>query len=497
MQRVRDRLAVAVFVRGCNWTVVQTGPSDPVRPYPAIGRALPRIRCRGCRAPVRDTAGLGAKCPELQGQSAPRRFQGGALNFSCFPGSRGTLAPGRDICLNPGMLRSILWLLPLLALVGCGDLPEPFLGNPGANGRILARPPTPRLGVPPAGNALLPDAGSQALATDLAHALQAKEVPAVADEPGRTEWRLVATAAQRGETVVPSFTVIDPTGKERGKTEGAAVPIADWAAAAPATLRQSAAEAAPKIAELLTSIETAREIADPNSLYNRRAKVMIADVTGAPGDGNETLTRQMRTHLALLGPTVQPTATGADYSVQGQVKAVPIPDRKQRIEVQWIIKNAAGQDLGRVVQLNEIPAGTLDHYWGDVAVVVATEASGGVNDVIKRQTQPDPGQKTAPGQQPGAPIQQSGASDQQPGVLTRQPGTPNQQSGAPIQQAGAQNVQAVMPNAQAAVPNAQAIGQAAQPAAPATQPSAQNAALRGQVAAPALEGERSGGQPVR
>jgi hypothetical protein len=319
------------------------------------------------------------------------------------------------------MLRPILWLLPLLALVGCGDLPEPFLGNPGATGRILAQPPTPRLVVPPPGNALLPDAGSQTLAADLAKALQAQEVPAVAGDAGRTDWRLVATAAQRGATVVPEFAVVDPQGKDRGKIEGAAVPTATWAAATPATLHQSAADAAPKIAALLTGIETAREMADPNSLFNRRAKVMVADVTGAPGDGDDSLTRQMRTHLALLGPIVQPTAAGADFTVQGQVRAVPIAGHQQRIEIQWTIKNAVGNDLGKVVQLNEIPAGTLDHYWGDVAVVVATEASGGVNDVIKRQTQPDTGQ----------------------------------------------------------------------------QPGAQSAAVRGQAGTPAVEGQRSGVQPVR
>lgn len=336
------------------------------------------------------------------------------------------------------MLRSILWLLPLLALVGCGDLPEPFLGNPGATARILAQPPTPRLAVPPPGDALLPDAASQALAADLAQALQAQEVPAVAGKAGTTDWRLVASAAERGATVVPEFTVLDPQGNDRGKAEGAAVPTAAWASATPDTLQQSATQAAPKIAALLTKIETSREMADPNSLYNRRAKVMVADVTGAPGDGNDTLTRQMRTRLALLGPAVQTTPAGADFTVQGQVRAVPIAGNKQRIEIQWRIKDAHGNDLGKVVQLNEIPAGTLDHYWGDVAVVVATEASGGVNDVIKRQTQPDTAQQPPPGQP---------ATAQQPA--------------------------------------------ASQPA------SAQNAAVRGQATTPALEGQRSGVEPVR
>ena len=216
--------------------------------------------------------------------------------------------------------------------------------------------------------------------------MQAQEVPAVATEATSADWRLVTTATQRGTTVVPEFTVLNPQGKDQGKVQGAPVPTAAWAAAEPATLRQSAAEAAPNISLLLTNIETARQQADPNSLYNRRAKVMVAEVTGAPGDGNVALTRQMRTRLAALGPTVQTTPEGADFTVQGQVKVVPVANRQQRVEIQWSIKAASGDERGRVVQLNEIPAGTLDHYWGDVAVVVATEASGGVNDVLLRQT---------------------------------------------------------------------------------------------------------------
>ena len=56
---------------------------------------------------------------------------------------------------------SRLSLLVLLLLASCGDLPEPFMGNPGATGRVLAQPPTPRLAVPSPGNALLPDAASR------------------------------------------------------------------------------------------------------------------------------------------------------------------------------------------------------------------------------------------------------------------------------------------------------------------------------------------------
>jgi hypothetical protein len=48
------------------------------------------------------------------------------------------------------------------------------------------------------------------------------------------------------------------------------------------------------------------------------------------------------------------------------------------------------------VQLNDVPAGSLNGYWGDVATAVAHEAAGGVRDVILRQS------GRAPGEKPGA-----------------------------------------------------------------------------------------------
>lgn len=283
-----------------------------------------------------------------------------------------------------------LTLLLCLALASCGDLPEPFLGNPGATARRLAQPPNPLLAVPPGSDTLLTDASNQALAKQIASALQATEVPAMVRTPEKADWRLVTRAERDGDYVTPLFTVQDPQGKEQGSAEGEKVPIKSWADADPALLQQVATEAAPRIGAVLTSIRVAQDKANPSSLYNRAAKVDVADVIGAPGDGNIALTQQMRARLAVLGPVVLTTATGADFVVQGQVKVVPIPKAQERIEIQWIVKTGSGDERGRVVQLNEIPAGTLGRYWGDVAVVVATEASNGVNDVIRRQSGHDP-----------------------------------------------------------------------------------------------------------
>lgn len=301
-------------------------------------------------------------------------------------------------------------LLLLLALAACGDLPEPFIGNPGAVGRQLAQPPTPRLAVPPPGTALLSDEASRHFADAIAEGLQAQEVPAVADRVRPNDWQLVASAEQRGAMVVPVFRVLNPKGEDKGTTEGNPVPTELWAASAPDMLNQEASEAAPKITALLNGIQIATLRADPKSLYNRVAKVQVAPVTGAPGDGNASLTKQMKEHLAALGLVVQDGADGIDFAIQGNVRMVPIGGGQQRVEIVWSVKLPSGDERGKVVQLNNVPTGSLDHYWADVAIVVASEAAGGIDDVIARQS----------GRQPGEPVH--GQPDK-PLVEGRQGGT--------------------------------------------------------------------------
>ena len=274
----------------------------------------------------------------------------------------------------------------MLVLSGCGDFPRPFQGAPGATAMRLAQPPPARLAVPAPQNALLPDAASRQLADAVAEGLQAQEVPAVATQPRDGDWRLIVTADAHNGAVIPVYTVENPKGEDRGKSEGKPVRLAAWAAGDPATYKQAASDAAPGIAALLTRIEAARQQSDPNSLLNRPARVQVAEVEGAPGDGNQQLTKQMRDKLSKLGPVVQDTANGADFMVQGHVSIVPEAGKLDRVEIQWVLKSASGDERGRIVQLNEVPSGSLNRYWGDVAVVVAQEASGGVKDALLTQT---------------------------------------------------------------------------------------------------------------
>ncbi len=273
-------------------------------------------------------------------------------------------------------------LLALLLLAGCGDLPQPFLGRPGATAQRLAQPPPSRLSIPSPTGALLPDAAAASLAQQVADALQTEDVPAVASRAARRgDWILVVAAELHGNEVIPSFTVQNPAGETQGVSDGAPIPAAAWAGGDPTVLRATARQAAPGIASLLGRIDAAARQSDPNSLQNRPARIWFTGVTGAPGDGGTSLATQMRTKLTGLNLVIQDTAKDADFQLTGQVETAPGANGTQRIEVQWILTDARGE-RGRILQLNEVPRGSLDRYWGDVAVVVAAEASVGVRDVV-------------------------------------------------------------------------------------------------------------------
>ena len=274
-------------------------------------------------------------------------------------------------------------VFPLVVLfAGCGDLPQPFAGRPGANALRLATPPPARLTVPPPTAALLPQAPSVQMAQDLADALVNNELPAFAQEPKPGDWQVRMTATLTSQTVLPRYTLLDADGRGRGDIAGDPVPADAWEAADPATLRLTAATAAPRITQLMRAVDATIKQSDPNSLYNRPARIFLAGVTGAPGDGDDSLAREMRRQVPQTGDLLVKTGADADFSVRGLVRVTELAGQQQQIEIHWIVSDTAGHEAGDVAQGHDFPHGALDRFWGDIAVAVAQEAAGGVHEVI-------------------------------------------------------------------------------------------------------------------
>jgi len=274
--------------------------------------------------------------------------------------------------------------LPLALLVaGCGDLPQPFRGRPGAEAQRLAVPLALRLAVPPPTEAMLTDDAARLLSEKIAAALQAQDIPAVAlATPLPLDWRVEVVAEREGQAVRPRLRLLDADGRLQAAADAQPIALRAWAEAAPATLDALAAETVPRLSTLLLQVEAVRKSSDPASIAAGPPRFRLAGVRGAPGDGNTMLAARMKEFLAGQGFLVQDSADGAGYALQAEVVVVDTARNLQRVEIQWIVSRRDGEELGRVVQMNEIPAGRLNRLWGDVAYVVAEEAAAGVKTVV-------------------------------------------------------------------------------------------------------------------
>lgn len=282
------------------------------------------------------------------------------------------------------MKRRFLVGLALLALAACGDLPQPFRGNPGGMAGRLVVPPPYRLAVPTPDAAMLTATESEAFAKAVAEALLKREVPAVAEAALPLDWRLAMDMRLEGNRVVPRYALFDPDGAPQGVAEGSAIPARDWSRPSAALLADVANDASRRAADLLLRAEAARKSSAPSALMAAGPpRLYLLPVRGAPGDGNESLTARMREALGDQGILAQDVADGAGFAADGRVNVVPVGRGMQRVEILWIVSRRDGQDLGRVLQMNEIPAGLLDRHWGDIAFAAAAEAAGGVQRVIE------------------------------------------------------------------------------------------------------------------
>ena len=292
----------------------------------------------------------------------------------------------------------------LLGLAACGDLPQPFRGQPGQVAARLARPPAYRIAIPPPAGALQTRAQAEAYAEALAEQLMAQEVPAVAGEPWPLDWVVEVSATRQPAGVVPHYRLRDGDGTLLGEASGRMVSTRDWLTGDEAALRRAAADGAQSLATLVARADALRRTGDERSAGAGPLVVRLLPVRGAPGDGNRSLTARMSEQLAALGFRVQEQSDGAQFAVQGLVEMAPGTRGQQRIEIVWTVQRRDGFDLGRVLQLNEVPAGSLNGLWGDVAFVVANEAAGGIRDVIANaEAAPPPAEAPQPAAATPAP----------------------------------------------------------------------------------------------
>jgi hypothetical protein len=279
-------------------------------------------------------------------------------------------------------MKRFILLLPFL-LTGCGTLPEPFYGNPGPEAARLAEPPAPVLMVPTPAQALLGQTAAALYAKDLAAQLANYDVPSVAGPPAKGEWQLGISATAAGNFVDPGYVITGPDGKIYGHQAGTAVDAQAWANGDANALNATATADAVTLSKLMAIINAKIQQTNPASLENREPRVFIAAVTGAPGDGDTSLPLNLTRDLPGPDLDLVTNAAQADFTITGTIKSKPDTGGQLQVELDWVVRDRNGRVAGQVTQIHDLDPADIEPYWGDVAAAAATEAAGGIQNVVQ------------------------------------------------------------------------------------------------------------------
>ncbi len=113
-----------------------------------------------------------------------------------------------------------------------------------------------------------------------------------------------------------------------------------------------------------------------------RPSFAIRAVSGAPGDGNEVLTIEIKKAMRAQDLTISEDPRQAAYEVRGQVTVGPPVNGRQQARVVWLVNTMDGIEVGKAMQENAVIAGSLDGEWGRVGEIVATAAANGIQELF-------------------------------------------------------------------------------------------------------------------
>ncbi len=281
------------------------------------------------------------------------------------------------------MIRAVL--LPTLlswALAGCDNGVDPVFSRQ-ALPPDIALLPADRVGVVVQPVSGVSEPFATAMATAVVAALQEQNVPASLRGGAAESYFLTGDTAmsRNGDgTMLLRLTwdLTAPDGSLVG-THDVREPMPPPNEQTGALLEAVAARSAPPLAALIQQGEPP----PPVAIEVANASVAIGPIDGAPGSGAEELAAALAARLPMHGIAVDRSGAGG-YSVAGEIALRAAGGQTERIALRWRVRDADGQELGMLAQENDIPAGSLDGSWGEIAILIADGVASGVAEILER-----------------------------------------------------------------------------------------------------------------
>lgn len=123
---------------------------------------------------------------------------------------------------------------------------------------------------------------------------------------------------------------------------------------------------------------------DAGQEQERSGEVVVLPIEEAPGDGRESLEVAMMQVLRDAGVPVRRVPEIQDFLLDVDIELGEPQDGSQRIRIVWTLLSARDfSEIGTLTQENRIPAGSLDGEWGDTAYAISRAAADGLIELLR------------------------------------------------------------------------------------------------------------------
>lgn len=276
---------------------------------------------------------------------------------------------------------ALILVAPLLA--GCtGDPISPFQPETPFSNPLLEPGLRGGINVPPVEGLPLTatDTGAD-LAGAVAAALRDAEVAALEAPPVNGRFALLGKFDPRSDTagrIAVAWTLVNDKGEDVRQfvTQRPGDPNGQW-------LKSMADETVNVINRYVMELEGLPP--PPEEM----PKLTIVAIDGAPGAGGRALKSALEYHLKKAGLTMSDTVADHGALILGKVSLTPskapgAAASRDTLALAWTVMRPNGSEIGVIDQANDIPKGTLDGPWGDIAFMIAEGAAEGIVDLLRK-----------------------------------------------------------------------------------------------------------------
>lgn len=126
------------------------------------------------------------------------------------------------------------------------------------------------------------------------------------------------------------------------------------------------------------------DMRDTEPEQKRSGEVVVLPIEEAPGDGRESLEIAMMQVLRDAGVPVRRVPEKQDFLLEVDIELGEPQDGSQRVRILWTLLSALDfSEIGTLTQENRIPAGSLDGEWGDTAYAISRAAAEGLIELFR------------------------------------------------------------------------------------------------------------------